>query len=386
MTDRRSRSLGDGLVAGLVASDRMEVVLAGVLAGLVIVLDLATSQPWQPLALDLVACAAAACTPRWPRVAGIVLGAILALYIVIPPAWATLGEYALMIPILGTGMRGQRRTRMVMSAAYFVILAAKSSVDAPNDRNPVIGWVLWAVLIGALWLIGNAFAATVEAHKRARQAELLLQRQALARSLHDTVARSLTRVSLASERALLRGHASTEDLVTISDSAQRSTEELRWLMTLLRDPSDDTGLRPAAHTQLDQALADAAADLEKHGFAVTVRIDGDLDRLNPAQIAVMGSIAGEAAGNIIKHAQPETACAVFVDILDTSAEMVFVNRPRPGASGSGRPDSMGLKNIHDQLTAVQGQLFTDGDPDRWVTRIVVPLTSDVRAPETGSAA
>jgi signal transduction histidine kinase len=358
----------------------MEAVLAGFLAILIVLLDVVTTQPWQPLALDLLACAAAAATPRWPRTAGFALGAVLVVYIFIPPSWGTLGEYALLIPILGTGMRGQRRARTAMSIAYFVILCAISLTDTPGGRNPVIGWLLWAVLIGVLWLIGNVFVATTEAQRRARKAELILQRQALARSLHDTVARSLTRVVMGTERARLRGAASHADLALIAEAAVRSTDELRWLMTLLRDPADGSGLPANRATPLDRALDDAQRELTQHGFTVVMSVEGSLGQLVPEQMDVLGEVAAEAAGNIIKHAESDTACAIIVDISDERIELVFVSRRRPG-SGDGRTDSMGLANIRERLARIHGELSIEAQADQWATRIQVPLSTASRPPE-----
>jgi signal transduction histidine kinase len=370
------------LVSRLVDTDRMEAALAGFLALLVVVLDLATNQPWQPMTLDLVACAAAAATPRWPRLAGSLLGAVLTIYIFLPPPWATLGEYALLIPILGTGMRGRRRLRATMSAAYFVILAAISWDDAPSGRSAVIGWVLWGGLIAVLWLIGNVFVATVEAQRQARHAELVLQRQVLARDLHDTVARSLTRVVMAAERARLRGHASDAELATIADAASRGNEELRWVMAILRDPVETPALGAVATaTPLEQALAEAESDLRRHGFPVAVSVDGPLGRLTPEQADVLGAVTGEAAGNIIKHAEPDTPCAIIVDVDDVAAQLVFVNRPRAGTRQARQFASMGLRNIQDRLDTIGGHLSVDDDPDQWTTHVDVPLSAAGTPPE-----
>jgi signal transduction histidine kinase len=369
---RRSR-LGYGQISRLVDTDRMEGVLAGVLALLVVLLDLMTAQAWQPMLLDLCACAAAACVPRWPRAAGAALGGILALYVFIPPEWATLGEYALLIPILGMGMRGRRRARALMTAAYFVILAAISWVDAPNGRSSVIGWILWAVLIAVLWLIGDVFVATVEAQRKARRADRLLQRQAIARDLHDRLSRSLTQVTMVAERARLRGQAGPGDLEVIAEAASRSNEELRWMLAILSDPSEDSRGGVARETPFDKALADAENSLTRSGFSVAVTVTGAISRLTDKQGDVLGEVTGEAAGNIIKHAEPDTSCAVIVDIGDTAAELVFVNRPRRERTSG--VVSLGLGSMRERLASVGGRLVIDEGPDQWATRIVVPLST-----------
>lgn len=373
---RRSAAPDDmGWLSRVVESGALEVVLAGLLAVLTILLDAATSQPWQPLALDLTACVLAALTPRWPRAAGIALGVVLSVYVFIPAPWGTLGEYSLLIPILGTGMRGHRRTRLVMTAFYFVILCAEAVTDTPGGRSPVIGWIAWAVLFAVLWLIGNVFFATTQALHKAKQAELILQRQVLARDLHDTVARSLTRVTMAAERARLRGHASDAELATIADAASRGNEELRWAMAILRDPLETTRLGTAADTPLERALVEAEADLRRHGFQAAVSIEGPIEQLSREQADALGAVTGEAAGNMVKHAEPDTACAIIVDVDQTAVRMVFVNRPRTDPRQDRRFASMGLNNIRERLEAIGGQFAVDDDPDQWTIHVNVPRTA-----------
>lgn len=368
---RQRRLPQDSRFSRLVSQGRVELILACALAALVLVLDLITAQPWPPLLLDVLACTAAAATPRWPRLASTALGAILLSYVLFPPDWASLGEYALLIPILGSGMRGLHRVRLVQTIAYFAILAAISWVDAPAGRSPIIGWLLWAVLLATIWLIGNAFAASIKAHRATRETELLRQRQAFARSLHDTVARSLSRVSMAAERARLQGHATDDDLATIADAASRSAEELRWLMAVLRDSPVDSEMQPAS--TLDVALAEAQHDLNRHGFTVAVTVEGSLERLTDEQGEALGAITAEAVSNIIKHADSEVPCAIIVDIGETVADIVFVNRPSDAANRLQHHQPMGLVNSRDRLASIGGDLAIESHPHQWSARVRVPL-------------
>lgn len=365
------------LVTRLVERGQVEPILAALLAGLTVTLDLALGKPWQGAAIDVLACAAAALTPRWPRIAGTVLGAIVASYMFIPESWATLGEYALIIPIIGTGMSGRSRTRAVMSVAYFLVLAANIWRDTPADVSPIPGVIAWAVLIAAFWFIGSAFAAMIEASHAAQRAELLRQRQALARGIHDTVARSLTRVTMAAERSRLRGVATETDLATISEAAARSADELRWLMALLEE--DTETLTVTTNDPLDRTLNEARQDLERHGFGVTLSVTGSLSALTSDQSELLGSVTGEAVANIIKHGQPDTACALLVDIGDELAELVFVNQIRTGESPH-QEISLGLESVRQRLGEQGGELYQEGSPPQWITRVRLPIGTPVQAP------
>lgn len=376
---RQGRMPAGGLVAKFIANGLVEPFLATALAVIVVLYALTTSHSWQPTALDLLACVAVSLTPRWPRVAGIGLGVIVSSYLIIPSDWGTLGEYTLLIAFLGAGLRGQKQARVYMGVGYFLILSALAWVNAPTALSAALGSLVWAVLFGTMWLIGNVFAATIEAGKVAQQAELLRQRQVLARGLHDTVARSLTRVTMAAERSRLRGDVTANDLATIADAAARSAEELRWLMAVLYDESETLSL--TANDPLDRALIEARQDLERHGFAATVSVDGPLEALRPDQSEVLGSVTAEAVSNIIKHGQPDTACAIIVEIGSSLAELVFVNQTHAEDAEPSQAISLGLTSASQRLQEFGGELQHESAASQWITRVRLPVSAPAQSPE-----
>lgn len=376
--DRHSAPLGHEPTGWAAAAVRTEPVLAAVLAVLVVVLDRLTDRPWQAMTLDLCACAAAAATSRWPRAAGTVLGAILLSYallpaLLLPARWATLGEYALLIPILGAGMRGNRIARRVMSVAYLVILYAVSLANTPAGESAVPSWIVWTTVVAVLWLIGNTVFAMTEAQRKARRADLLLQRQALARQLHDTVARSFAHITLTAERARLREHPVESDWELIADTARRGNDELRLLMALLRDPVE-TGVRADDRSKpLGEALAAAQDSLSGLGFQVSMVVNGDPHRLSDIELGVLTSAIGEGCANIVKHAEPESRCGIILDIGEKAAELVLINQPRTSVTSGPQPVSMGLDSLASTLAGVGGELRVDSQPQQWTTRILLPV-------------
>jgi signal transduction histidine kinase len=357
---------------GLVQPGRIEVVLATLLAALILVLDLPTHR-LSAVPADLAACVVAAATARWPRAAGALLGAILLGYLMAPNGWATMGEYALLIPILGTGMRGQFRIRAWMSAAYFVILAAYAVKLAPTLASAMLGWVVWASLFAVLWLIGNTFHAFAEAQRQARTAEMVLQRQVLARELHDTVARSFTHVTMAAERALLRGVASAEDLKTISDEAAKGVDELRWVMTLLSDPATSVDALAAGRTSLAEALAAAQESLLAEHFQVSVSLDGDLERLDTEASMTLAAVTAEATANIVKHGDRDRPCAVVVQVGDQVGELSFINTPAVPSGAGSTAKHLGVWGMRQRLEPLGGEVVAAAEDGLWVTRVTLPL-------------
>lgn len=352
----------------------LEVVLASGLAILVLVLDSASRQPWQVFALDLAACAAAALTPRWPRAAGIALGMAMAALTLMPSEWRTMGEYAPLIPILGMGMRGAKRTRMIMTICYAPPLVVLAWMNAPSPPSAVAGWIVWAILIGVLWLMGSLYRAAVLAEQQSRTAQLLLQRQSLARELHDTVARSLTTVIMTAEQAALLGTASPADLERITVAAEDSMSELRLVMSLLTVPDPHLPISVQS-TPLTEALESGAAQLKENGFDLTTTVNGDLSAISAKEAVTLGTAAQEAIANIVKHANRTSPCAIVVEVIGNTVELTFVNGYL--AVAADRPDGngMGLAGMHDRLRQAGGTVAVRNTTGQWITTIRLPLST-----------
>lgn len=378
MLNQRPRRGRTGVLDRSVTAERVEVLLAACLVLLSVVFAAVSAQPWQVFVLDIAAYLTAALTPRWPRTAGTVLGLILLSYLAIPPEWATMGEYALMIAILGAGMRGATRIRTVMSVCYWAILTALTLKHAPGPATIALTGVAWAVLIATLWLVGNAFVAVTDAQRRAREAELALQRQHLARELHDTVARSLTSVTMLAERARLHGGATNAELDQIAESATNGLQELRLMMNLLRGPVGNGPITVVARTPLDDALTAAKDQLTRHGFQVTLSVEGDLGQLDAEQAGVLGAAAAEAVENMVKHGDPDAPCAIAVDLAHGACELVFINRPREPRSDSDPSMTLGVWGMGQRLAALGGEVTTESSAN-WVTRVRLPLSADRRS-------
>jgi signal transduction histidine kinase len=363
-------------VAGLVQPGRIEVLLAASLAGLAIFINFGTNQPLSALVLDLAACIAAGASARWPRVAGLLLAVVLGLYLVVPLEWKTMGEYSPLIVILGTGMRGQLRTRSVLTVVYAALLGGLTYLAGRASSTVVLGWIMWGALIGVLWLIGNAFHTVSEAHRQSRAAELVLQRQAVARELHDTVARSFTRVTMVAERARLRGLVTDEDLATISAEAAKGVDELRWVMTLLREPEVPVSALVAQRASLAKTLDNAKKGLERDGLVVSTVVEGDLDRLAAAQSAVLAAVAEEAVANISKHAAAGSTCLIVVRINLAQAELAFSNVPATFDEEEVRSQHFGVWGMAQRLAEFGGTLVAGLDGEHWVTRATLPLSTE----------
>lgn len=366
--DQQSRAVRRVLLGG-----GLDVLLAVILAVLSLALGLRAGETW-PLWLDAAMCLAAACTVRWPKTAGVALGLLLVGYFFVPRGSVSLGEYAPLIPILGTGMRDLRSVRRWMTVGYGAILVALQYRDYPGNPLFLFGALVWAGLIAVLWLIGNAFAAFRQAQAEAHAAALVQQRVFLARDLHDTVARDLSRASLRAQHA--QQHLDPAEMGMVVEEIQSALAQLRWTMNLLRDPRPDAwGGQDEGAGSPSQALRDAALNLESRGFAVALTIEGDPERIPPTLWPTIKAMVEEASSNIERHASTSHPCALILDVDHEAADMVFINQvedrdgPRTGSGDS----AMGLLGVRERLTPIGGELQTLQEGTQWMTRIRIPL-------------
>lgn len=354
----------------------IEVILAVALAFLALGLDGANHQPWQVILLDLTVCAVVALTPLQPQLAGIALWLVLAVYIVLPAGWGTMGEYAPLIAILGAAMRGHWRTGALMTACYFPLLAVIAWGDAPSPEYAPTAWVAWAWLIVLAWVLGGVFHMAVRAQERARVAELLLQRHTLATDLHDTVARSLRDVIMAIERANLRGEASLVDLEAVAAAAEVSLDQLRVVMNILKDAPANEPIASIQRTPLTEALEAGVSRLEGLGFSVSAGLHGDISVISESDAVILGAAAQEAIANLGKYADPAQDCMIIADATPEAVSLVFVNGWSEASQPSDGHEGLGLWGVEDRLRRAGGRVLAERVADRWVTSIWLPRSAD----------
>ncbi|MFT3861931.1 sensor histidine kinase [Micropruina sp.] len=323
---------------------------------------------WRAVPLDAAACLAAALIPLLPRIAGVALAVALLILLLMPAGWPSVAEYAPLIPILGTGMRGERQLRTIMTGGYGALLAIRSFQTAPSLALWPFIVVVWAALIGVLWGVGNLFTAYQRALSEAHAAHLQEHRFILARELHDTVARDLARASLHGQSALA-ATPSTQLEATLHEIQQASTH-LRLLLALLREPDAGAG-EAAAATSTGQSLDQALESLRRHGLLVRTFVEGDLDTLPPALLPTVQAVVGEACANMERHADPAAPCAIMINVSDDHLDAAFFNHVRADHSPSAK--GFGLDGVAEHLALVGGNLVTEQKGGQWICRVSVPL-------------
>jgi signal transduction histidine kinase len=235
------------------------------------------------------------------------------------------------------------------------------------------------VLAGFIVLFAvMALGAALRYRAGARQRELgqvkLLERERLARDLHDTVAHHVSAMAIRAQAGLATAAsnpaAAADALNLIEAEASRALTEMRAMVRVLRrgEPAD---LAPSP-TIRD---LDRLAGRSRTGPAVDVEILGDLGDL-PAPIeTAIYRLVQESVTNARRHARHATRIEVRVAADDASVRMRVSD---DGDTNPGRPagsPGYGLVGMIERAGLLGGTCEAGPDPDRgWTVTAVLPRT------------
>lgn len=324
-----------------------------------------------PALIDFLAYGAAALVVRSPRAGGIFLSLVLISLLFLPLEGRTLAEHAALIPILTTGIRGQRRERLWMTIGFGTILSMIIIEDSGRDLVPngVMMLGLNTLVIALTWVVGDAFTAHRVALERAHAKDMQQRQAALARDLHDTVARELSRASLQAQS--LMEQRNVPELKVVVNGIQQASTQLRWMLALLRDPTSSTAMEPAP-SELHSVIDSAQTTLRSCGFTVTVAAEGDPSAVPRRVMPTVEAAVNEAIANIERHADPRQPCTIFVSITPDMLDLLFLNTMLDAAYQTAQT-GIGLVGMRERLALIAGEVTTEQKGKQWITQITVPL-------------
>ncbi|WP_353828104.1 histidine kinase [Agromyces sp. SYSU T0242] len=203
-------------------------------------------------------------------------------------------------------------------------------------ESPPVGDVIGALaVVGTTLSLGLAFRW--RAGERARELERirLLEREHLARDLHDTVAHHVSAIAVQAQAgtaiAPTDPAAAIAALRVIEGEASRTLDEMRAIVRVLRR-DDEAELSPTPGVADLRRLGRADAS----GVPVEVRIDGEAGELPPAVASAAYRIAQEGVTNARRHARGATAIDVLLRVdaagvrIDVRDDGEPAGSPSPG--------------------------------------------------------
>ncbi|MGI5239606.1 sensor histidine kinase [Dactylosporangium sp. CA-139066] len=243
----------------------------------------------------------------------------------------------------------------------------------------LMGWMAAGDAIGAFGVLFavSALGSAFRYRARARQRELdqvkLLERERLARDLHDTVAHHVSAMIIRAQAGLATAPsdpaAATDALRVIEAEASKALAEMRGIVRVLRT-DEPAELAPAPR------VADLHGLAGRHlvGPAVEVAVSGDVEDL-PAPIGTaVFRLAQESVTNARRHARNATRIEVSV-VADAASVRLQVSDDGESAPAraTATAGGFGLAGMVERAGLVGGTCEAGPGPGRgWTVTAVLP--------------
>jgi two-component system sensor histidine kinase DesK len=257
------------------------------------------------------------------------------------------------------------RTAIVVIAALCAVLVVEAIVLGLNPFT--WGWgLVFSILIGAL-NVHHVNTSRMNAKLRMAQHEIehlakVAERERIARDLHDVIGHTLSLIVLKSELASkLAERDPARAAVEIQDVERIARDALTQIRTAL------TGYRSAGLTrELEGAhdvLKTAGIDLAVSRGAAT---------FTASEEAVLGLAVREAVTNVLRHSHASN-CTVRIEQDAEGRRHLQISDNGTGRRG---PQGLGLRGMHERVTAIGGAVTVTGDRGTQVSITLPPLTAE----------
>ena len=237
-------------------------------------------------------------------------------------------------------------------------------------------------VLGSLFLLFPAtLGVSVRYWSSSRARELdrvkLLEREQLARELHDTVAHHVSAIAIRAQAGRVVSAsdpgAAVAALVVIEDEASRTLAELRSMVGALREDG-----RPELTPQPGIADLQRLADVHREGARVEVGRFGDLDNVSPTVGAAVYRIAQESITNSVRHARGLTHIGVRVEGDEDCVRLTVHDDGGPVSSARSSP-GYGVVGMTERAALLGGSLEAGPAPaGGWTVHAVLPRKMTAR--------
>ncbi|MFD8593689.1 sensor histidine kinase [Kitasatospora sp. NPDC059646] len=274
--------------------------------------------------------------------------------------------------------------RVALGTAVGVLMivavsAADAAVGPPFGPRALLAPVvlfalLWlVVLAGRLQLLLATRLLGPSAAERLAAAELraerLLERNRLARELHDSIGHALTVTVLQAGAAREVADPAFRDraLEAIETTGRRALDDLERMLVLLREaPETAATERPGL---------DRAEELFAAARAAGSRVDAELDVRTGELPGVLSReayrIVQEGVTNALRHA-PGAPIRIRGAVAD-GALVLECRTPRTGGGGGRKGGGKGLRGVRERAVLLGGACEAGPDGTDWLLRVRLPL-------------
>uniref|UniRef100_A0AAU2ACI3 histidine kinase n=1 Tax=Streptomyces sp. NBC_00093 TaxID=2975649 RepID=A0AAU2ACI3_9ACTN len=195
----------------------------------------------------------------------------------------------------------------------------------------------------------------------------LLERNRIARELHDSIGHALTVAVVQAGAARAAGDPAFTDraLNAIEETGRAALEDLERVLGVLRESGRPASSRPAL-TEADRLLESARFS----GAKVDIEVTGPLDGV-PGPVSREGyRILQESLTNVLRHAGA-VPVRVRIGVADDTLALEVRNPLTADIPGPGR--GSGLRGIRERAALLGGRARTGPDEGDWQVQVELPL-------------
>ncbi|MFC4134613.1 sensor histidine kinase [Hamadaea flava] len=251
--------------------------------------------------------------------------------------------------------------------AGLVLMAANLAVSVAVDRLSRTDAFGGAAILCTALALGAALRFRVKARTRELEQVRLVERERLARDLHDTVAHHFSAIVIRAQAGLavapVQPEAPMEALRIIETEATRALGEMRTIVRVLRRDE-------AAELAPNPGIADLPGLADHPGPPVAITVEGDLRELPTAVGAALYRLAQESVTNARRHARHASRIEVQLHADDQVVRLTV--RDDGEMAGAASP-GFGVLGMIERAELLGGECQAGPDGQRgWVVSAVLP--------------
>ncbi|MFE0172013.1 sensor histidine kinase [Streptomyces sp. NPDC059002] len=215
-------------------------------------------------------------------------------------------------------------------------------------------------------LLGPSPAERLDALEE--RTEQLLERNRIARELHDSIGHALTVavVQAGAARAAADPEFTDRALEAVEETGRAALEDLERVLRVLREDGRPASSRPTL-ADADRLLDSARAS----GAKVDVEVTGPVERL-PGPVSREGyRMLQESLTNVLRHSGP-VPVRLRIAVDDTRL-LMDVRNALPGTTTATGRGGSGLRGIRERATLLGGRASTGPDDGEWQVHVELPL-------------
>ena len=252
----------------------------------------------------------------------------------------------------GSGRDAVIGLAIVSIPVLLIALEAQTSDAAEVPLGEVAQGAVFVLLVAA---VGASVRYADTARRRGMDQMKLLEREQLARELHDTVAHHVSAIAIRAQAGRVVASsdpaAAVEALVVIEREASRTLAEMRSMVGALRQ-GDEPDLTPQRGVAQVEDLVTGPGERPR----VDVELSGDLDGLRPSVDAAIFRLAQESITNAVRHARHATSVHVAVRGEPDCVRMTVRDDGDPGPFDPRTATGFGLVGMAERAKLLGGTL------------------------------